>query len=85
MRCLRLKYGFLNTYKSTVFIRRVADYRFELSLSIDYRTVRPSLPEYFLELAAIASNDGTYLEMREFDSGQVGSKWHLLFFISSMV
>ena len=85
MRCLGLKYGFLSTYKSAVFIRRVADYRFELSLPIDYRTVRPSLPEYFLGFAAIAFNDGTYLEMRGFDSRQVGSKWHLLFLISSIV
>lgn len=85
MRCFGLNYGFLSTYKSTVFIRRVADYRFELSLPIDYRTVGPSLREYFLGIAAIASNDGIYLETRDFYSRQVRSKWHLLFLISSMV
>jgi hypothetical protein len=32
MRNFKLKYGFLSTYRSTVFCRRVNNFRFELSL-----------------------------------------------------
>lgn len=62
MRKFNLKYGFLSTYRSTIFIRRAADYKFEISPPIDYRATGPSLRECFMAFAALANNDRIYTE-----------------------
>ena len=54
MRKNSLKYGFLSTYKSTVFVKHSDKYRFELSLPIDEGAVNPSIRECFVGLCAIA-------------------------------
>lgn len=68
MRKFNLKYGFLSTYRSTIFIRRAADYKFEISPPVDYRATHPSLRECFMAFAALADNDRIYTEAREFNA-----------------
>jgi len=43
MRSSKLKFGFMSTYESTVFIRRTAPYRFEMLLPIGKDASNPSL------------------------------------------
>lgn len=57
-----MKYGFLSTYKSTVFVRRSDKYRFELSQPLNEGATSPSIRECFVGLCAIASNDRTFVE-----------------------
>lgn len=68
MRKFNLKYGFLSTYRSTIFIRRAADYKFEISPPVDYRATRPSLRECFMAFAALADNDRIYTETPGFNA-----------------
>ncbi|KAE8352489.1 hypothetical protein BDV28DRAFT_148951 [Aspergillus coremiiformis] len=62
MRTYSLRFGFLSTYKATVFIRRTADYRFELSKPFRYDARNPTLRECFLSFTSIAARDRTYIE-----------------------
>jgi len=68
MRKFNLKYGFLSTYRSTIFIRRAADHKFEISPPVDYRATRPSLRECFMGFAALADNDRIYTETPGFNA-----------------
>ena len=68
-----LKYGFLSTYKSTVFVKHSDKYRFELSLPIDEGAVNPSIRECFVGLCAIASNDRMFVEDDDFNEMLVSS------------
>ena len=63
----KLKYGFLGTYRSTVFMRRVADYKFEMSPPVDYRATQPSLRECFMAFTAFAADDGAYNQAPDFN------------------
>ncbi|PGG96352.1 hypothetical protein AJ79_09625 [Helicocarpus griseus UAMH5409] len=67
MRVNYLKYGFLSTYKSTVFVRRTGDYRFELSLPIDMEATRPSVRQCLTGFCILASTDTNYPERDDFD------------------
>ncbi|RHZ64418.1 uncharacterized protein CDV56_101264 [Aspergillus thermomutatus] len=67
MRTNRLKYGFLSTYRTTVFVRRAGDFRFELSLPIDEQATRPSVRQCFLAFCVLAAQDDRYTEARDFN------------------
>lgn len=73
MRANRLKYGFLSTYRSTVFVRRTGDFRFELSLPIDEQATRPSLRQCFLAFCLLATQDGRYTEPPDFNPARVSA------------
>jgi hypothetical protein len=62
MRAYSLKYGFLSTYRYTVFVRRSDKYRFDLSQPLNERVTSPSIRECFAGLCAIATNDRTFEE-----------------------
>ncbi|RAL02462.1 uncharacterized protein BO80DRAFT_403971 [Aspergillus ibericus CBS 121593] len=66
MRCQDLKYGFLSTYKSTVFMRRVAPYRFEISMPILASSTNPSVRQCFVAIAKMASQDPDFFESPDF-------------------
>ncbi|KAH1493479.1 hypothetical protein LV164_005532 [Aspergillus fumigatus] len=71
MRNNRLKYGFLSTYRSTVFVRRTGDFRFELSLPIDEQATNPSLRQCFVAVCLLASQDGIYTEAPDFNPARL--------------
>ncbi|KAH1290382.1 hypothetical protein KXX30_006098 [Aspergillus fumigatus] len=71
MRNNRLKYGFLSTYRSTVFVRRTDDFRFELSLPIDEQATNPSLRQCFVAVCLLASQDGIYTEAPDFNPARL--------------
>jgi hypothetical protein len=73
MRTNRLKYGFLSTYRSTVFVRRTDDFRFELSLPIDEQATNPSLRQCFVAFCLLASQDGKYKEAPDFNPAGVSA------------
>jgi hypothetical protein len=73
MRTNRLKYGFLSTYRSTVFVRRTGDFRFELSLPIDEQATNPSLRQCFVAFCLLASQDGKYKEAPDFNPARVSA------------
>lgn len=60
MRAASLKYGFLSTYKTTVFVRRIDKYRFGLSPPLDESSVNPSIRECFAGLCTLATIDGKF-------------------------
>ena len=69
----KVKNGFITTYKSTLFVRRVNDFRFELSTPISKDSVRPSLRECFLAFCCLASNDPVYMVPDGFNPTLVSS------------
>ncbi|RHZ51202.1 hypothetical protein CDV55_100908 [Aspergillus turcosus] len=71
MRTNRLRYGFLSTYRSTVFVRRTGDFRFELSLPIDEQATNPSLRQCFVAFCLLASKDGKYTEAPDFNPARL--------------
>jgi hypothetical protein len=62
MRKSQLRYGFLSTYMSTVFIRREADFHFHLSLPIRRNASDPSLRQCFAGFAVLAAQNPHYQE-----------------------
>lgn len=82
MRLNFLKYGFLSTYEATIFVRRVSDYRFELSPPIDWQATGPSVRECLLGISIIASNDAEYFEGDDFDVTRVSCAFALHHLIS---
>ena len=78
MRQHELKYAALSTYRTTVFIKRTGDYRFELSMPVDEKATNPSLRECFLALCALASQEPEYIESPEFCIETVGQVTTLL-------
>ncbi|EAW17525.1 uncharacterized protein NFIA_074450 [Aspergillus fischeri NRRL 181] len=71
VRTNRLKYGFLSTYRSTVFVRRTGDFRFELSLPIAEQATKPSLRQCFVAFCLLASQDGKYTEAPDFNPARL--------------
>lgn len=68
MRRFHLRYGFLSTYKSTVFVKREDDFRFHLSMPVSDDSTNPSLRECFAGFATIASQDPIYEERDQIDT-----------------
>ncbi|KAJ5229439.1 hypothetical protein N7489_010147 [Penicillium chrysogenum] len=68
MRRFKLRYSFLSTYKSTVFIKREDDFCFRLSMPISEDATNPSLRECFVGFAAIAAQDPVYEEDTRIDT-----------------
>ncbi|KUM56964.1 hypothetical protein ACN42_g10237 [Penicillium freii] len=68
MRRFNLRYSFLSTYKSTVFIKREDDFCFRLSMPISEDSTNPSLRECFAGFAAIAAQDPVYKEDTTIDT-----------------
>ncbi|KAJ5867218.1 hypothetical protein N7534_001771 [Penicillium rubens] len=68
MRRFKLRYSFLSTYKSTVFIKREDDLCFRLSMPISEDATNPSLRECFAGFAAIAAQDPVYEEDTRIDA-----------------
>lgn len=66
MRIKSLKYGFLSTYRYTVFVRRAATYRWELSMPIRENSMNLSVREYIAGLCVLAVNDRTFDEPDDF-------------------
>lgn len=62
MRGHMLKYGFISTYKTTVFFKRVSDYCFHLSPPIDQTATNPSLRECFAGFSVLSAADSKYVE-----------------------
>ena len=73
-----LKYAALSTYRTTAFIRRAGDYRFELSLPIDQKATKPSLRGCFLALCVFSSQDPDYFASFDFCAERVGQLTALL-------
>ena len=65
MRRFRLNHGFLTTYKATVFVRRVEDYKFEVSPPVEFGETGPSVRECFLAFSAIAARDTDFIQSAE--------------------
>ncbi|KAK2792654.1 hypothetical protein FQN51_001626 [Onygenales sp. PD_10] len=74
MRLNDLRYSVLSTYQSTVFIRRVSDYRFELSLPVKRGATGPSVRECLLALCVMAASDTSYVEDPDFNPMRSGVK-----------
>ncbi|KAI5811263.1 hypothetical protein DFH27DRAFT_532439 [Peziza echinospora] len=72
MRVYGLKYGWLSTYKATVFARRTDLYRVELSPPILYNATGPSLRECFLALGQTLMSNFEFLEPEDFDPLRLG-------------
>ncbi|KAJ5664674.1 hypothetical protein N7462_011487 [Penicillium macrosclerotiorum] len=68
MRRFHLRYGFLSTYKSTVFVKREDDFCFHLSMPINKESTNPSLRECFAGFAAIAAQNPDYEEVEQVDT-----------------
>lgn len=64
-------YGILSTYRYTVFVKRVEDYRFEMSKPISSTATQPSLRQCIMATAVIAAEDGVYYEPDDFDARKV--------------
>lgn len=55
-----LRFGFLSTYNSTVFVKRAADTSFLLSPPIKHDTVQPSLRQIFAGFCLMALSEPKY-------------------------
>lgn len=68
-------YGVLSTYTHTVFLRRVEDYRFQMTQPVPQTATQPSVRQYIMAAAILASEDTEYHESPGFKSknGTVGS------------
>ncbi|KAI5811425.1 hypothetical protein DFH27DRAFT_620698 [Peziza echinospora] len=62
MRAAELRYGFLSTYRATVFIHRTDNYRFELSPPVSWNTTQPSLRECFFALGLYITEGFSFIE-----------------------
>ncbi|PYI10207.1 hypothetical protein BO78DRAFT_306364 [Aspergillus sclerotiicarbonarius CBS 121057] len=71
MRHNKLKFGFLSTYKTTIFVRRTEAYRFEVTLPIDEKERNPTLRQCFLAFAIFASNEPDFIEPEGFSELQL--------------
>lgn len=65
MRYHQLRHGFLSTYKTTIFVKRVDDHCFHLSLPIDQYATNPSLRECFAGFLVLAAADSKYVESHD--------------------
>lgn len=79
MRRFKLRYSFLSTYKSTVFIKREDDFCFRLSMPISEDATNPSLRECFAGFAAIAAQDPVYEEKTRIDTRLVSLLFHRIY------
>ncbi|KAJ5135307.1 uncharacterized protein N7515_004585 [Penicillium bovifimosum] len=71
MRSSNLRFGFLSTYRSTVFVRRVATFRFEMSMPISEKSTNPSIRRCVAAMALFASQDPTFIEPPDFIAEQL--------------
>ncbi|PWY84593.1 hypothetical protein BO94DRAFT_566707 [Aspergillus sclerotioniger CBS 115572] len=71
MRQNGLKFGFLSTYKATVFVRRTAPFLFEITLPINEKATGPTLRQCFLAFAIFASSDPRFTEPEGFLESQL--------------
>ncbi|KUM65205.1 hypothetical protein ACN42_g1852 [Penicillium freii] len=62
MRVSSLRYGFVSTYKSTVFVKRAADTSFLLSQPIAYTALQPSLRQLFAGFCMMVLSEPQYHE-----------------------
>ncbi|KAF8475055.1 hypothetical protein BDZ91DRAFT_675102, partial [Kalaharituber pfeilii] len=69
MRASSLRYGFLSTYYATVFIRRMDNYRFDLSPPILWNATQPSVRECFFALGFYTIQNCTFLEQEPLNVG----------------
>ncbi|CAG8906122.1 unnamed protein product [Penicillium egyptiacum] len=73
MRKSKLRYGFLSTYMSTVFVKREADFCFHLSPPIPHNASAPSLRQCFAGFAVLAAQSPHYEESDSLDAGLLRS------------
>ncbi|PKX97569.1 uncharacterized protein P174DRAFT_449176 [Aspergillus novofumigatus IBT 16806] len=66
MRTCSLRFGFLSTYNSTVFVKRAADCSFLLSPPIKHDTMQPSLRQLFAGFCLMALSEPKYFESPSF-------------------
>lgn len=66
MRTCSLRFGFLSTYNSTVFVKRVEDCSFHLSSPIKHDTTEPSLRQLFAGFCLMALSEPKYFESPSF-------------------
>ncbi|CAI7607490.1 unnamed protein product [Penicillium glandicola] len=67
MRDNKTVYGILSTYTHTVFLKRVADCRFQMTKPIPQAATRPSVRQCIMAAAILAAEDTEYLESPDFD------------------
>lgn len=73
MRKSKLRYGFLSTYMSTVFVKREADFCFHLSPPIRHNASSPSLRQCLAGFAVLAAQNPHYEESDSLDAGLVSA------------
>lgn len=66
MRACSLRFGFLSTYNSSVFVKRAADSSFLLSPPIKYKAREPSLRQLFAGFVPMALSEPKYFESPSF-------------------
>ncbi|KAH2055723.1 hypothetical protein KXW51_002172 [Aspergillus fumigatus] len=66
MRACSLRFGFLSTYNSSVFVKRAADSSFLLSPPIKYKAREPSLRQLFAGFVLMALSEPKYFESPSF-------------------
>lgn len=71
MRACSLRFGFLSTYNSSVFVKRAADSSFLLSPPIKYKAREPSLRQLFAGFVPMALSEPKYFESPSFQPRDV--------------
>lgn len=73
MREHSLKYGFLTTYSTTIFVKRTDSYRFLLSDPIDKQATHPSVRECFAGFSVLANEDPRFDEEESVTTSSVSA------------
>ena len=66
MRMCSVRFGFLSTYNSTVFVKRAADSSFLLSPPVSNDAIQPSLRQLFAGFCRMAQMAPRYFERPTF-------------------
>ena len=83
MRQSQVRYGFLCTYAATIFVKRTADFRFEISAPVDQNSTNPTVRECFVGFCALSSADYGYTEAPGFNPRLVSLCFPFFFFPST--
>lgn len=79
MRTYFLRYAFISTYKSTIFVKRAGDSSFLLSEVFDHDRTDPSVRQLFAGFCMLAAGNPNYCEDRDLDVDIV--RLHALFLL----
>lgn len=73
MRHFKLRFGFLSTYRGTVFVKRTADYAFHVSRPIGDQDTNLSVRQCFAAFCILAGQAHGYTEDPGFQAQRVSS------------